>query len=240
MTTQNIAGDFDGNIERLQAAQRIIADSVMARNKVVTDQIAASNAQREQDARYAEIARRAIDQRHADNRAVLDEEAGQLRNMLNVTPSVTTTPEPAPEPVVVTPPAQPAEPVVASTPEPTTPSATVVIPVAPEPQEALGLPAAQTVPVTTVITYDPNPRKWTGLQWFLAIILGLVGLVIGLNTIDWLAGTMEQKNWFEWIIAILGFVWVITWIGLGFFGGSWIGFKLTQQRSRTTVTTSAS
>jgi len=130
-------------------------------------------------------------------------------------------------PTIVAPPVPP-EVIVTAPPVQTAP--TVVLQ---EPQEALGLAKATDVTIETKSRSAADPRGWSSLQLLFAVILGLLGLLIGLRTVGWVV-TGWNTNWWPLAITILqlffGTVWVLSITGIGFFLGAFIGFKAPSWR----------
>ena len=132
---------------------------------------------------------------------------------------------------VATPPENvtPAPPAVIVTVPPVQTAPTVVL----EPQQAIGLPAAVDITEVRTVHYITNPRLWTLLQWVLAIVLGLIGLLIGLKTVDWIVSGWNT-NWWPWVITILqwffGIIWVVAVTTVGITLGSILGFYSPEWR----------
>ena len=144
----------------------------------------------------------------ADDREPLIEEIGQLQGILDsirsAAPAVVT-PEPAPAPLPV--PAPPAP--------------------APEPA-ADDLLAQEPAPGLEGPRFNANPRHWSLLQWLLAILGLFIGALVARITVGlvfWVANDPAA-----WIKTILGTVWYLGWIGVGFFGGGLIGYHLQNRR----------
>ncbi|MDB5179599.1 MAG: hypothetical protein JWN12_231 [Candidatus Saccharibacteria bacterium] len=146
----------------------------------------------------------------------VEEELSQLDPNYFAKEQATTPVAPVPEPVPTPEPAPPAQPT-----EPVQATPTVVL----EPQQEIGVPATQVVTTERHYHYL-NPRGWGWLRWLLAIILGLLGLFIGLKTVNWVVSDWNN-DWWTWFVVMLqvifGFIWIVAWTGVGFFGGSLLG-----------------
>lgn len=231
MSTRNITG-----MNPARRANAIVAESALARAEELAAEARRVREQRDQDVKNAQIAARALEQEANDQLAFIGEEVGQVEYIVKGDM------EPAPAapmpPVVDAPPvASPAQPEPAQVDRPEEPPAqpdapTVVLDQTPEPQEAIGLPPAQEVPQPP---HQLDPRGWNWLQWLLAILLGLFGLFIGLRTVEWVVSGWNV-GWPDGLIVLIqvvfGFVWVIAFSGLGFFGGALLGFFIPRWRER--------
>ena len=165
----------------------------------------------------------------ADDREPLIEEIGQLQGILDsirsAAPAVVT-PEPAPAPLPV-----PAPPAPAPEPEPEPAPAPLPVPAppAPAPEPAADdLLAQEPAPGLEGPRFNANPRHWSLLQWLLAILGLFIGALVARITVGlvfWVANDPAA-----WIKTILGTVWYLGWIGVGFFGGGLIGYHLQNRR----------
>lgn len=112
----------------------------------------------------------------------------------------------------------------------------------PEPEAVIVPPTPESADATTIVNNGSHssvtlngpvlePRRSalpaSGLQWLLAVILGLIGFAIGWST----KGLITANIW-EWTQILLGTVWVLALIGIGFYLGGLIGF-LIQNRDHT-------
>ena len=196
MTTQNISG-----IDALREAIAASAQSVRARATQVASDAEAVQRQALQDATDAAIAARLLQQQHADNLAVINEEAAQVAFILAGTPVAQT-----PAPVVEV--EAPAAPAVAETP---------VVPV----QQA---PVAETPVVPAAAPVRPaNWQEWGWFAWVLAALGAFLGFCIadGWNVDDWARAQTSTGIGFAFTI-----LWWLGWTAMlgGIFGsiGSWL------------------
>lgn len=232
MITKNVNG-----INAVRASNKLTADSVRERNQEVIANVDEINRQMAEDLENAAIATRAIEQEVADKLALASEEAAQLyfiatgKRPEDVAPAepltapvaAEATPEPTP-PLTTDEPAPPAPPA-----EPVQTAPTAVL----EPQEEIGLPVAQIVTEHHYHYFDP--RGWEGRRLLFAIILGLLGLFIGIRTVGWVVSDWNN-NWWPWFVVtvqiIFGFIWVVAWTNVGFFGGSLLGDSIGRHDTR--------
>ncbi len=196
-----------------QKAQRLAAEANAAllreteaeAARHATEQATARNA-----VRAAEVAARTAEDAATASAA----EKAKLDERLHGRPTATIVPEPETE---TTAPA-----VVEPEPEPET-TAPAVVEEEGEPEPAA--PAAdEDEPDPDNPRFNANPRQWRMLQWLLAILGLFIGALVAkmfLGFPFWIA-----NNPATWVKAILGTVWYIALIGVGFFGGGLIGFRL--------------
>lgn len=208
MSTENLTG-----IDALRKQIAKNADEVRARAKVVLDNVDEIERQRRKDAEDAVIVARLLDQQHADNLAVVQEEAQQMLNILGKiatpTPDVADD-EPAPEP-----PAPQAEPVVAAVaPEP---PATV----APTPTRKVPVVEAPSAPTAVKAIVD-----WTRRLGFWGWLLALLGAYIAFRwSGDHMLFRISRTGDGYWD-DIQKIIWRTGVTGFGFYLGGSLGMFL--------------
>lgn len=152
-----------------------------------------------------EIGSRAALRAVQDDHEVIAEEAAQLTAVIGGTPPV---PPPAPPAVTPVPPAAPAA------------SQTVVLP---PPPTAHACATATAINGSTVLF---NVRRYSGVQWFLAIIGALIGMVVARYSYHSLFGNIHN-DWGGFLIAL----WFAGIVTLGFGLGGYVGARF-EERNR--------
>lgn len=192
MTTRNITG-----INAARRAVGVTAESARDRYLRLGEEAAAVAQNRQADNENFEVARRASDQRHIDELAIIGEEVEQLDFVVNGVDS-------------------PDEQVTATVSQESTPT---------EPQETIGLPATQEVYAPPPNHF--NPRGWNWLQWALAVLFAFIAFMIAKATVDWVVSDLQVWDWLlQPLQAVLGTLWHLTMIAVGLFGGALLGFVL--------------
>lgn len=180
MTTINLKG-LSEFLSQADQANGAIADAVEARAaQVLQDQSTAETMKARADRRAA-IAARAREQKLIDETAARDEEAAQLRFILQGAAVI-----PAPTPAVVQP----------------DPTPTAVMAATVPPQE----PAPEPTPTGP---HPLNVRHWTLIQWLLAVFGAIIGIVVARITNELLFGGLhgvwQGITGFLWLFLLAGF-----------------------------------
>lgn len=176
-------------IDNLQAAMNAAAGNVRMRTHEITAQVNERNARRVQDARDAAIAARLVDQRHADGNAADMEEARQLARILGLDVGDQAGND-QPDPDNGQPTGQPAQ-----------------LP-----------PPAPAVPARRTLGDRMDPRGFSPVQWLLALLGLLVGLLVARFTWE---DVVEDLDGF--VRAVIATIWWLGIMGIGFFGGGLLG-----------------
>lgn len=96
----------------------------------------------------------------------------------------------------------------------------------PEPQEAIGLPPAQEVDAPPARNHF-NPRGWNWLQWVLATLFAIIAFFIAKGTVGWAISDLQVWDWLvPTLQGVIGFLWYVLFIAVGFFGGALLGFVI--------------
>lgn len=194
MTTENL--DQEG-IDNLRAATRYSAENARERAEKLVGEIDGLEAQRAQDQRDAELAKRLLDRQNVDLLRPKAEEARQLAEVIGTPASA------APE--GATPGAGELEGTVLPPPEPPTATA-----------PAVEVPADR--PRDEMFNWTDTPlRPQTSLAWLLALLGALLGFVFGVLTHDF-GGNLPGV-----IDGLVSVMWVIGLIVFGFGLGALIG-----------------
>lgn len=203
MTTENLTG-----IDALRKQIAKNADEVRARAKAVADRADEIEHQRRKDAEDAAIVARLLDQQHADNLAVVQEEAQQMLTILGAI--ATSTPDVADD-----------EPVVATVaPEPPAP-------VAPTPTRRVPVVEAPSAPTTVQVIAD-----WTRRLGFWGWLLALLGAYVAFRwSGDHMLFRISRTGDGYWD-DIQKIIWRTGCTAVGFYLGGSLGIFLRKLRGQ--------
>jgi len=164
-----------------------------------------------------------------DDREVVLEELGQLKEILGTAEPVSSTPPTPPVPPVQPPP-------VAVVPQPDV-HPVPVVPVTPvchpdpnptQQQPAVIAPAPANANATAIaVVNQHDPRNWTGVQWLLALIGLLVGVMVWSFWPEWPGRNIGNSG----VKTFVNFVWFIAHGCVGFFIGGFIGSVIDRRRA---------
>ncbi|CAN5409709.1 hypothetical protein BH09PAT4_BH09PAT4_01590 [soil metagenome] len=211
MTTKNLKG-LQEILDAADEANAEIENLATARAKeILEDQRKAEKKKTDADRRAA-IAARARQLKFDDDSAERDEEAGQMKFILDPTPAPEPEPEPDPEPQA------PVEPAPAP---------------APVDHDATGNPPTAVVPVVmpapepTPPRNNVDPRNWRGIAWLLAIMGAVIGLIVARVTYGPMWSNVNSDTWHTVLVVL----WFVALTAAGFFSGGWFGATREEKRN---------
>jgi hypothetical protein len=203
MTTKNLKG-LQEILDAADEANAEIENLATARAKEILDEQKSAEKKKKVADRRAAIAARARQLKFDDDSAERDEEAGQMKFILDPTPD----PEPEPDPE----PQAPVEPAPAP---------------APVDHDDAGNPPTAAVPVVAPAP-EPTPprnnlnlRNWRGIAWLFAFVGAIIGLAVARVTYDPMWSNVSSHDWHT-VLVILWFAALGSAFGLtaGWFGAT--------------------
>lgn len=188
-------------LDAAQAAAKAAYADVVARRTAAQGEALRLDRERTATRQQFDITARALDQRYADNQAVIGEELGQLDAIFADQNTPTS-------------PAQELE-------QPTTPPAhdghtQQLQPVTDQPAPA---PPAQ------ARRNNMHPRIWRGIAWFFALLGLIVGLIVARATAHFMWSNVKSDGWNDFLVVL----WYLALAAAGMFSGGTAGAMIEER-----------